>query len=618
MKQFLILLRQLIFWLLFFAFHRLLFLIWFYDQVRIEEIPFSKLVLTFFYALKLDIATASYILIFPFILLGIQGFVKAKWPGMINKTYTLLIVLVFILISVAELSLYREWQTKLTYKALVYLQKPEEIIRTVSNFNLILSLAAIVILTVGFYVLYSKFFSWRTNQTYGNTVSKIVFLFVVPAILIVGVRGGFGQIPITVSQSYFSRFEILNQASVNSGYNIAFNIIDYYQIEEQNIFQFMPHEEALSIVEKIHKTEKDTTLSIFTTPTPNIVIIFLESWSGDLIESLGGEPGLTPEFHKLEKEGLLFTNFYTTGNRSQQALASVFSGLPALPITTLTDHPGKYDALPSLIQEIKSLNYYSSFYFGGDLTYGNIKSYLIYNQFDKLIDENDFEENSLKGKLGVHDEGLFNKLLDELGNQPEPFFTATLTLSSHAPYDQPGPRPIDWIDLESDYVNSTWYADKCLGEFFQQAKQKDWYKNTVFVVLSDHSHPSYNNYQWWSFNFRHIPLLFIGGALKEEFRNTTSDHLSANMDLSKTLLKQLNLESSDFKWSKDIFNPYSPQFAYFETNWGYAWKRPDKYLEYKVTDPIVLGTNVEKSDLPEFKKEGEAYIQVLFQEFLDY
>ena len=80
----------------------------------------------------------------------------------------------------------------------------------------------------------------------------------------------------------------------------------------------MPESEAIEIVQKIHETKKDTTISILNKERPNIVIILLESWSGDLIESLGGKPGLTPQFHELEKEGLLFTEFYATGNRSQR------------------------------------------------------------------------------------------------------------------------------------------------------------------------------------------------------------------------------------------------------------------------------------------------------------
>jgi phosphoglycerol transferase MdoB-like AlkP superfamily enzyme len=489
----------------------------------------------------------------------------------------------------------------------------------VANWDIVF-LSSLVLLQIAvFYFLYQKYFYKPPNYRLKDKIpAKIFFALFVPGLLVLGIRGGFGQIPITVSQSYFSPHDILNQASVNSGYNITFNIIDFYQVEERNVFHFMPREEAQQIVRELHFTEKDTTIRIINREKPNIVIILLESWSGDLIETLGGMQGLTPEFHELEKEGLMFTEFYATGNRSQQALASIFSGLPALPLTTLTDHPGKYDALPSMVKILKDEGYYSSFFFGGDLNYGNIKSYLIFNQFDRLVEEPDFNENAIKGKLGVHDEGLFEKMLEEIGDQPEPFFTAALTLSSHSPYDQPGERPIDWIELENKYVNSAWYTDKCLGDFFTKVKEKPWYDNTLFILLSDHSHPSYNNYQWWSFSFRHIPLLFLGGALDEQYVNVKSDHLSSNMDLASTILKQLHLDDEPFFWSKNQFNPYSPQFAYLELNEGFGWKRPELFLEYKIVGPMVLHSNVPQPKMDAFRKEGEAYIQVLFREFLEY
>lgn len=619
MKLFRSLLLQFLFWMLFFAVQRGIFLLYYWQLVSFEKIPIAEVLKTFVSALKLDVATTSYILFLPFLLLVIQSISKAKWPYLVNKVYTFLLLLIYLLISAGELGLYGEWKSKLSYKALTYLRNTDEVFNSVSTAIFILLSVIVVVQLVLFYFVYTKYF-YRKVQPYSaiQTKQKLIFILIVPILLFVGARGGIGQIPITSSQSYFSKHNILNLAAVNNIYNLTFNLIDYYYADQLNHFSFMPNDEAINTVRKLHFTEKDTSVTITNMERPNIVIIFLESWSGDLIESLGGKPGLTPEFHKLEKEGVLFTDFYTTGNRSQEALASVFAGLPAIPVTTLTDHPGKYNALPSLVKNLKQEDYYTSFFFGGDLNYGNIKSYLIYNEFDNLIDEDAFDKHALRGKLGVHDEGLFEKMLEDIGKQSEPFFTAALTLSSHSPYDQPGERPIVGMELENQYVNSAWYTDKCLGEFFEEAKNKPWYNNTLFVLLSDHSHPSYNNYQWWSFQYRHIPLLFLGGALDDSMRATQSNHLSANIDLPSSLLNQLELDDSRFFWSKNIFNPYSPQFVYLELSDGYGWKKPDKYLEYNIMEPKVLGTNVPKRELDSFKKEGEAYVQILLKDFFDY
>lgn len=156
-----------------------------------------------------------------------------------------------------------------------------------------------------------------------------------------------------------------------------------------------------------------------------------------MIESLGGDPSITPNFREMEAEGLLFTNFYASANRSQQAIASIYGGLPGLPVTTITNHPEKYHALPSLIKPLDSIGYYSSFYFGGELYYGNILSYLRYNKFDKIVEAKDIHENFKRGKLGIHDTDMLPWYVHELSKHPRPFFSTVFTVSTHSPYDYP-------------------------------------------------------------------------------------------------------------------------------------------------------------------------------------
>ena len=618
MKQFIHLIRQLVFWMVVFAVERAVFLIYYSGQLSGEEIPFSQILLSFWHGLRLDLSTASYILVIPFFLLLIQGFFRAGRLNLLNKIFTFLVLFIYVLVSVSEIGLFGEWKTKLSYKALVYLRHPAEVFGSVPNRDLILFFSLLGVQVALFYWIYLRFFYRRPNITESSRWEKAAFAILTPALLFAGIRGGVGEIPITASDSYFSKHNILNVAAVNNLYNVTFSIIDYYQIEEQNYFHFMPDAEALAIVNQIQETKKDTTVNILNTDKPNIVLILLESWSADLIETLSGDAGITPRFHDLEKEGLLFTEFYASGNRTQQALGSVFSGLSALPVTTLTDHPEKYDSLPSLVRLLNRNGYYSAFYFGGDLNYGNIKSYLIYNGFDKLVGWEDFKKGLPEGKLGVHDEGLFKRLARDLGNMPRPFFLATLTLSSHPPYDYPGPRPIDWLEPETEFLNSAHYTDKWLGKFFDEVRKKDWYQNTLFILMADHSHPSQKHQRIDEFGYRRIPLLLLGGALKKEYRNRQSSHLCGNADVPATLLRQLNIPHDEFFWSKDMLNPYSPQFAYFELTDGFGWKRPDHYIVYNVTVPFVVLTDLPKDKIDDLKKEGQAYVQVLFSKFLNY
>ena len=161
-----------------------------------------------------------------------------------------------------------------------------------------------------------------------------------------------------------------------------------------------------------------SSVNILSHTQPNIVFILLESWAADNIESLGGLPGITPNFKKLEKEGYLFSDFYSNGWTSDQAMSSIFSAFPVFPFVGIVNEPDKSRKLSSLNKSLP--NYHSSFFFGGQLTYGNIKAYLLSNKFSLVKDEEDYSELP-KGRLGIHDGYMFDQFKLELNKLPQPF-----------------------------------------------------------------------------------------------------------------------------------------------------------------------------------------------------
>jgi phosphoglycerol transferase MdoB-like AlkP superfamily enzyme len=525
---------------------------------------------------------------------------------------------VYSLIATGELGLFGEWRTKLSYKVMMHLSNPDEIVNSISTAQF-LSLVSIWLIqsALAFY-LFKKLILNRKSPDSSSIWVVFVSFFIFFAVIFTGIRGGWKAIPITTSAAYFSQHNMLNMAAVNPGYNMLLSTIGAITIKDQFLFNSMPMDEAKSIVKQLHQVEKDTTVSILQIKKPNIVVLLIESWSGDLIESLGGEAGITPNFKQLEADGLLFTNFYASANRSQQAMGSLFSGIPGLPITTITNHSEKYAALPSLTKVLKSNGYYNSFYFGGQLIYGNILSYLRYIGFDKIIEGGDLPISMPRGKLGVHDEYMFSYYATELNNNPQPFFSTLFTISSHSPYDFPMEHTILWPKLEEDFVNSAAYTDRSLGEFFALAKQQEWYNNTLFVVMADHSHSTYRNHPIQTYDYHKIPLLLCGPALADSLRGKQTDLLSGNTDVTATLLSQLGLNTEQFHWSKNLFNPTLKPFAYFELNEGFGWKRPEgEYVWNQLTQtPFV--DNLSGENRESIIREGKAYLQVWYNEFLGY
>lgn len=610
--------KIMLFWLIFFAVLRVFFMGYHIDLLRLDALGFKDIFQTLMAAFSLDVSTAAYLSTLPFLLLLVYAAWPKRWLLIFIRVYVVSIIILYTIIALAETGLYAEWKTKLSFKALSYLKEPAEIIHTASTAQLMMLGIGWLLISLGFYGFYRRFFSPGPIKHAVPVWQSFACLIVLLPLLFLGARGGLQAIPVSISSVYFSKHQILNVAAVNPLYNIAVSILNSQSIASENIFQTMPDDEARTVVQTLHRVKKDTTLSILAVERPNIVVLLLESWSADLIESLGGEAGITPNFRQLEKEGLLFTHFYANANRSQQAMSSLYGGLPGIPITTITNHPEKYAALPSLSKDLKKIGYQSAFYFGGQLNYGNILSYLIYNEIDNIVEGKDLPADMPRGKLGVHDGILLPWVSDALSDLEQPFFTTIFTLSSHAPYDFPMEEVIHWPELEKPYVNGAFYTDQALGDFFEAAKKTDWYANTLFIIMADHSKSTYRNHPLESFEYHKIPLLLTGPALKSDFWGKQYARLSGNTDLPATLLHQLGLPAEAYIWSKDLFNPYSPEFAFFELNEGLGWKTPQGHFVWDKFADHYFQKQLPENEEARILKEGKAYLQVLFGDFIAY
>lgn len=623
MKKYVIyLVKILIFLLVMFAAMRVVFIVNYWHLVNLDMVPFTEVMKGFFKALPLDIATACFILPIPAIVMFVCACLNKNISYRWMRWYFYIVIAGYILIVMGEIGIYGEWGTKLSAKALAYLQNPSEVFNTASTKQTVLLLSLWACFTLLFCWWYVRWIE-PSKDDYVRRKDNIVTYISVGALTVglifLGMRGGFNEIPISTSSGYFSNYKIVNIMTVNPAYNLVENMTNAVKVKDNAHFNYMDFATAERITKETHFVECDSTVKILKTERPNVLIVLLESWSADLIESLGGDPSITPNFHKLEKEGLLFTNFYASANRSQQSIASIIGGLPGLPVTTITNHQEKYYAIPSIIKPLDSLGYHTSFYFGGELNYGNILSYLRYNEFDRVVEGKDVKENFRKGKLGIQDTDMLPWAARDIKNYPEPFFTTIFTLSTHSPYDYPKGYfdELEWPQLEKVFVNSGKYTDVALKLFMDEARRQPWYDNTLFLFMADHSHPSYKNHPLESFEYHKIPLLIYGEPLQDSLRGATYDKICGNTDIPATILAQLGVNHDEFFWSKDVFNTCYRPFAFFELYSGLGWKTEEGEFVITNTDKMVKNTfPEEKSD--SLVRQGKAYMQYHFDLFNRY
>ncbi|RUA28410.1 MAG: hypothetical protein DSY76_04425 [Bacteroidetes bacterium] len=612
------LLKIYLFWLVFFALERVIFIIVDYAMIKNSGGSAFEILQAFWYAIPLDLSMASYFASVSWLILSVQNFYNHPIIDRVHSVFQNTLIIINSLIVVGNIGIYPEWKMKLNFKALEYLTRPAEVLESNQTSKTILELILMIVVSAFGIWLFNRFYFKSTQSAKPNLISKIVFGTIVPILIFIAMRGGLKEIPISQSQSYYCQKDVLNDLAVNSTWNLMYSTLNTMDISDKNIFETYDSQTAEEEVKRLHQVSKDTTINILNTPKPNVLFIIMESWSGDLVHALGGRAGLTPRFDSLISDGYFFTHLYSSGNRSQQGLASILGGFPALPITTLTTSPEKMRQTATITRLFNKVGYHSAFYYGGQLRYGNIKAYLLHNQFQTIIEDADISKKIPRGKLGIHDGYMFPFVMDKLNHIEQPFFVNYFTLSSHSPYDQPMKKIVNWNDSEDKFHNSVYYTDSVLGDFMAEAKKQDWYKNTLIVIVADHSHQTYTHRSIYEQDYRHIPMLITGGALKKEYRGAKYDKVCSQTDLTTTVLKQLNMDASEFPWSKNLMNPYTPQFAYFESNQGFGWIRPEGYLSYDHFNRQYLENSFNDSiQQAKAYKEGASYLQVLFQEYID-
>lgn len=617
------LLKMMAFLMVLFASVRLVFLIKYWRLFELEGVRLLEMLKGFWSALPLDIATACFMLALPAIYMFVSLAIDKDTLFAPLRWYFYFVIAVYNLAAFGDIGIYGEWRTKLSYRALMYLQNPAEVINSAETEQTLLLIVLWSIFTILFGWLYTKIvepkqLAFNREEVRPNKMVLSVSFVLVLGLLFLGMRGGLNDIPISSSKVYYCKYKVANELAVNPAYYLMENTLNSKLVESRAHFSYMENDKAAERTMRLHDIQCGETTSILKIDKPNIIVVLLESWSADLIESLGGEPGITPNFHEMEKEGLLFTNIYASANRSQQAMTSLFGGLPGMPVTTMTNHPDKYYSIPSLIKRMDTIGYYTSFYFGGELNYGNILSYLRYNEFDKIVEARDIEEGFRKGKLGYHDTDIMPWYVEQLAEHPQPFFSTLFTQSTHSPYDYPKIfEEIEWPQIERAYVNSGHYTDIALKMFMDKAKEQSWYDSTLFIFVADHSHATYKNHALESFDHHKIPMLVYGEPLKDSLRGKTFDKICGNTDLPAMILAQLGQGHDEFFWSKDVFGKCYKPFAFFELSYGVGWKTPEGEFVYHNNGRFI------KNTLPEMIRDsvvldGKAYMQYHFDLFNSY
>jgi phosphoglycerol transferase MdoB-like AlkP superfamily enzyme len=636
--------KYFLFWVSFFFVARLIFVI--YHLKDAQAIGGQNVLKSFTHGILLDASVAGYFSLIPFLLLAISELGFASFCFKLIRWITLFFVVISAGLIVTDLELYKNWGYRLDDSFLKYLSSPTEAAATISSYPVATLLACFV----GFIGVFIYFFnkilfknvqnSQKTFQkfaTFGrlgfnsfqNTegvqlpVYQRIMRFVISILLffslIIPIRGGFQLAPINQSTVYFSTLPFANHAAVNCVWNFMISTFEK-SADDHNPFIYSEQKEAETAVKSLFNHGVDsTTFLINPNVKTNVLIIIYESLTAKVIERLGSRyKGVTPNFDSLCREGVLFSNIYATGDRTDKGLIGVLSGHPAMPKVSILESPRKTSQLPVLSGFFNKNGYSTAFYYGGETEFANMKSYLMNGGFSKIVDKTAFNKADLSSKWGAFDHVVFRRVNEDLDKMTPPFFVNLLTLSSHEPFEV----PTDWQEknepvldsIDAKFIRVHKYSDAALGEFIRTAKQKDWWKNTLIIIVADHSSQHLEPKDDWFERF-HIPMLWLGGALT--VRDTTIKTVGSQADIAATLLAQLRIKrDTAFQFSKNILDKNQIPFAYSACSQGFGFVQEKGGFVYDSDGSFVWQKRgiVDSADI----KMGKAYLQTTFQNYIGY
>jgi len=523
------------------------------NQINLSEFPGIFLVgivndfiaITYFLPLVLIISGCFHI--------AFRNQIKIRKICSLGAYFLVNSILIFTLI--AQIIFWEEFSTNFNFIAVDYLIYTHEIIGTVvESLPIYKILFAFIISSI---ILTYFLRSYILNQILQINIRYYLIYTLGLFILSLGFSKFYDSEKFTLSTN---RYAI--EIGKNGGYefftaffNNSLNYNQFYQkisedtavdIVRANISQ--PNQEFLNNQNIERYVNKNNNLDI---KKYNVVVIMVESLSAKFMGKFGNADSITPNLDKLADESIFFTNFYATGTRTVRGLEAVSLSVPPTPGSSIIRRPNNSN-LFNASTIFKQAGYEISFIFGGYSYFDNLNKFFSSNNY-KVIDRSDFssEEISFSNVWGVADEDLLFKGLVELDKNYQsgkPFFSLIMTTSNHRPYTFPEGR----IDLPSGGGRNAAvkYTDYAIGRFFEEARKKEWFKDTIFVITADHCAASAGKVNLPVAQY-HIPLMIYNPYI---LKPKQVNNLASQIDIIPTILGILNLPHTTKLWGSDILN----------------------------------------------------------------
>lgn len=591
---------------------------------------FTELPAVIWHGLPLDLSMAGYLSVIPGLLSIAVVWLKRDLVKPIMNIYFIIASLFITCSFLLNTSLYPYWKYPLDSTPLFYFfTSPADAIASVSIWQVILSIVILIVLTIGvWFTLRMRGEKRQQYSRYGYGYGRLgsgkrnrfddfdrhrgrtsIILLLLTGLLFLPIRGGITVSTMNTGQAYYSQNAFLNHSAVNPLFSLMESITHQEDFASQ--YRFMKDKEADKIFATMTSTSDENTYPLlneatFKKGTPDILIVIMESFASDIMPSMGSYKDVAVCLDSIAQQSILFTRFYANSFRTDRGLVSILSGYPAQPTTSIMRYPRKTSQLPSIARNLaKYKNYKTTYYYGGDADFCNMRSYLVSQGYQHIISDANFPIEDKLSKWGVPDHILAAKMIEDIKaqqNEKHPMLRILQTSSSHEPFEVPYHR------LKDKRLNAFAYTDSVMGAIVREYRKLPRWKNTLIVFVPDHVGGYKEQLNDHDRSRYQIPLILAGGAI---LRPMKVGIIGSQHDIAATLLGQLGVEHREFTFSKNMMSDATPKFAFFAVNDAFGIVSEENSLIYDNRAKRIV---YDKGDKGFNLKRGQAYLQKLYDD----
>jgi phosphoglycerol transferase MdoB-like AlkP superfamily enzyme len=419
-------------------------------------------------------------------------------------------------------------------------------------FDYPLALTAAGGVAVGFGFLWPRLLEAPREALPGRRQDWAVWVCLVP-LLVIAIRGGLQFKPVNVVNAFQSGSVAEGYLTLNAPFSAYHSAREtrsgtdraYYSLEDalRNVRDRI-EEDGDVWSEPEYPLQRHSVGGGAAVPdSTNIVVLVLESWDALVTDAIRDEVGLepigvTPNFDALARDGLLFSRFLASGQRSIEGMAAILASVPTLPGLPYLG-TGMEQSRLSFLGDMAAGNGYSSVFvrsakrgsFYLDAV-SALAGFDVYAGAEDILSTGSHSSEP-PGFWGAWDFDSLRFLHERRLESERPFLGVFVGSTTHPPFLAPGD---EWRLFEPDtdrdrFLNAVHYVDWALGRFMEMAKEGGYYDDTVFVILADQTSgfeeaETVVDRHW-------IPALVVGPGLP---KGSVDERVGSQMDLIPTLV----------------------------------------------------------------------------------